>query len=83
MKKLSILFLVIFFNLELTARNIAPIFEVGGKLKSYTTKFVGGGWEVKGETTSGNYFKVMFRRGDQYEKYSGAKCLNWKEVTFE
>ena len=57
-----------------------PEFEIGDKLKSYTAEWKGGEWEIEGETSSGQSFKVRFRRGDQYEKYSGARCLNWKDL---
>ena len=57
-----------------------PEFEIGDKLKSYTAEWKGSEWEIKGETWSGQKFNVRFRRGDQHEKYSGARCLNWKDL---
>ena len=43
--------------------------------------FGSGKWEVEGETSSGK-FKVSYEKNEQHLKHAGAKCLNWREVTF-
>ena len=64
-----------------------PKFDTGpdSKLAEYTlsptVNFTGGSsWDVKGKTKDGNSFKTTFSTGDQHEKYTGAKCLNYKDL---
>ena len=65
---------------------VEPKFEIGDKLISYKVKYIkgifgSGNWEVEGETSSGK-FKVSYEKSEQHLKHAGAKCLNWREVTF-
>ena len=65
-----------------------PKFEISDKLyENYTVKFekkmFGGGiYNVEGENKNGK-FSVTYEKGEQNLKHSGAKCLNWRDVTFE
>ena len=71
---------------------VEPKFEIGSgftgkELISYKVTFqknIWGGdgkWKVEGECTSGS-FSVSYERTEQHLKHCGAKCLNYREVTF-
>tara|TARA_Y100000748_G_scaffold75111_1_gene61882 strand:+ start:755 stop:955 length:201 start_codon:yes stop_codon:yes gene_type:complete len=63
-----------------------PKFDTGpdSKLAEYTlsptTSFIGSSWRVEGKTKDGRSFSTSYSTGDQHEKYTGAKCLNWKDL---
>ena len=63
-----------------------PKFDTGpdSKLAEYTLSprisFIGSSWDVEGKTKDGNSFKTSFSTGEQHESYTGAKCLNYKDL---
>jgi len=63
-----------------------PKFDTGpdSKLAEYelreVTSLFGTSWEVKGKRKDGSGFQTRFSKGDQHESYTGAKCLNWREL---
>ena len=64
---------------------VEPKFEIGDKLKSYVATwnkgFLGGHWKIEGEDASGGKFSVTYSKGEQHMKHTGAKCLNYMDVT--
>ncbi len=69
---------------------VEPKFEIGSgytgnELISYKVTFQkawgSSKYKVEGESKKG-LFTVYFERGDQNLKHCGAKCLNYREVTF-